>query len=142
MAVLDKVIEHHPSLKIICGDQGYQEATTLHVIKALKREMMISAKIANKKASPKRWVVERAFGWLAWYRRLSKDYEKLIIFSENMIRISMIRIEVRKLVTDQTNSFISPVYRKELLIIFIFYQSPTSHFEVRMVYTVKQDFPL
>ncbi len=24
---------------------------------------------------PKRWVVERSFGWMNWYRRLSKDYE-------------------------------------------------------------------
>ncbi|MBD1930694.1 transposase [Trichocoleus sp. FACHB-69] len=24
---------------------------------------------------PKRWVVERAFGWFNWCRRLSKDYE-------------------------------------------------------------------
>ena len=23
---------------------------------------------------PKRWVVERTFGWFGWYRRLSKDY--------------------------------------------------------------------
>lgn len=26
---------------------------------------------------PKRWVVERTFGWLNQYRRLSKDYEHL-----------------------------------------------------------------
>jgi transposase len=24
---------------------------------------------------PKRWIVERSFGWMNWYRRLSKDYE-------------------------------------------------------------------
>jgi transposase len=24
---------------------------------------------------PKRWVVERSFGWMNQYRRLSKDYE-------------------------------------------------------------------
>ena len=26
---------------------------------------------------PRRWVVERTFGWLGRYRRLSKDYEGL-----------------------------------------------------------------
>ncbi len=26
---------------------------------------------------PKRWVVERSFGWLARFRRLSRDYERL-----------------------------------------------------------------
>ncbi|MBW4639414.1 MAG: transposase [Gloeocapsa sp. UFS-A4-WI-NPMV-4B04] len=26
---------------------------------------------------PKRWVVERTFGWLTWCRQLNKDYELL-----------------------------------------------------------------
>ena len=26
---------------------------------------------------PKRWVVERSFAWLAWFRRLARDYERL-----------------------------------------------------------------
>jgi len=28
-----------------------------------------------KQVLPKRWVVERTFGWLNGFRRLSKDYE-------------------------------------------------------------------
>jgi putative transposase len=38
------------------------------------------------KVVPKRWVVERTFGWLGRYRRLSKDYEELPETSEAMIR--------------------------------------------------------
>ncbi|MBA2749075.1 MAG: IS5 family transposase [Tatlockia sp.] len=34
---------------------------------------------------PKRWVVERTFGWLNWCRRLSKDYERLPENSETFI---------------------------------------------------------
>ena len=26
---------------------------------------------------PRRWVVERSFGWMARFRRLSRDYERL-----------------------------------------------------------------
>ncbi len=26
---------------------------------------------------PRRWVVERSFGWLARFRRLTRDYERL-----------------------------------------------------------------
>ena len=36
---------------------------------------------------PKRWVVERTWGWLNWCRRLSKDYEILPETSEAMIDI-------------------------------------------------------
>ena len=45
----------------------------------------------------KRWVVERTFGWFNWYRRLSKDYERLPDSSEAMIYISMIRLVVKRL---------------------------------------------
>ena len=46
---------------------------------------------------PKRWVVERTFGWLNWCRRLSKNYERLLETSETFIYIAMIRIIVRRL---------------------------------------------
>lgn len=45
----------------------------------------------------KRWVVERTFGWLNWYRRLSKDYEREPASAEAMIYIAMIRLMVRRL---------------------------------------------
>lgn len=46
---------------------------------------------------PKRWVVERTYGWLHWCRRLNLDYERLPESSEAFIYIAMIRIMVRRL---------------------------------------------
>jgi putative transposase len=46
---------------------------------------------------PWRWIVERTFGWLGHYRRLSKDYEYLPHTSETIIRIAMIHLMVRRL---------------------------------------------
>jgi putative transposase len=46
---------------------------------------------------PKRWVIERTWGWLNWSRRLSKDYEVLTENSETFIYIAMIRILLRRL---------------------------------------------
>ena len=46
---------------------------------------------------PKRWVVERTWGWLNWCRRLSKDYEVLPKTSEAMIYVAMIRIMLKRL---------------------------------------------
>lgn len=46
---------------------------------------------------PKRWRVERTFGWLTWCRRLNKDYELLPETAEMFIYLAMIRIMVRRL---------------------------------------------
>jgi putative transposase len=37
----------------------------------------------------RRWMVERTFAWLGWYRRLSKDYKGLPETSETWIWITM-----------------------------------------------------
>lgn len=46
---------------------------------------------------PKRWIVERTFGWLFRFRRLSKDYEYYPKTSETVIYWAMIRIMLRRL---------------------------------------------
>ncbi len=46
---------------------------------------------------PKRWIVERTFGWLNRYRRLSKDYERTTASSEAFIKVAMIHLMVRRL---------------------------------------------
>jgi putative transposase len=38
---------------------------------------------------PRRWVVERTFAWMMRYRRLSRDYEVLLLHIEAMISIAM-----------------------------------------------------
>jgi transposase len=49
------------------------------------------------KILPKRWIVERTFGWLSKSRRLCRDYEVRLDHSEAMIRICMIRLMVKRL---------------------------------------------
>jgi len=46
---------------------------------------------------PRRWVVERTFGWLGRFGRLSKDDEFLPATSEAGIYLAMIQILVRRL---------------------------------------------
>lgn len=46
---------------------------------------------------PKRWVVERTFGWFNWYRRLSKNYEVLPDTTEAFIYVAMIRLMLKQL---------------------------------------------
>ena len=46
---------------------------------------------------PKRWIVERTFGWFGRDRRLSKDDEYRTQTSEAMLRVAMIHLMVRRL---------------------------------------------
>jgi putative transposase len=39
---------------------------------------------------PLRWIVERTFAWLGRYRRLSKDYEQLLVNSQGMVYLASI----------------------------------------------------
>jgi putative transposase len=46
---------------------------------------------------PKRWIVERTFGWLGRARRLSTEYEYYTRSSETMILLTMTHLMVRRL---------------------------------------------
>jgi len=46
---------------------------------------------------PKRWIVERAFAWLGWSRRLSKDYELRPDSAETMIYIAFAHLLLRQI---------------------------------------------
>jgi transposase len=49
------------------------------------------------KVLPRRWVVERTFGWLSRNRRLAKDYERRVQTSEILIEVATIRLLLRRL---------------------------------------------
>jgi putative transposase len=53
--------------------------------------------IKGFKLLPKRWVVERTFGWLVQYRRLSKHYEYWEQTGEAMIHVAMTHLMLRRL---------------------------------------------
>jgi len=50
---------------------------------------------------PRRWVVERTFGWLGRWRRTSKDYEYLPETSECVIYAIMMRVMLRRLAASE-----------------------------------------
>ena len=48
------------------------------------------------KVLPRRWVVERTFGWLMKFRRLRSDYEQSTAHSRAMSQLAMINIVLRR----------------------------------------------
>ena len=49
------------------------------------------------KVLPRRWVVERTFGWMTKWRRLVRDYEQRLDVSEAMIHIAMGSLLLRRI---------------------------------------------
>jgi putative transposase len=46
---------------------------------------------------PRRWVVERTFGWMMRWRRLVRDYEARLDVSEAMIHIALGGLLLRRI---------------------------------------------
>jgi putative transposase len=49
------------------------------------------------KVLPRRWVVERTFGWMTRWRRLVRDYEQRLDVSEAMIHVAMASLLLRRI---------------------------------------------
>jgi putative transposase len=90
-------------LRVIWADGGYAGALvgwveSLRNWGKVKLELVMrDPKGKGFQRLPHRWIVERTFGWLNRWRRLSKDYEYLTDTSESTIRVVMIYLMVRRL---------------------------------------------
>jgi putative transposase len=92
---------HFPRLHLIWADGGYAGQWIGWVWWACGWVLQIVKRprgVRGFQVLPRRWVVERTFGWLGRYRRLSKDYEELTETSEAMIYAAMVHVMVRRLV--------------------------------------------
>ena len=98
--VLTKLVGSFGRLKLIWADGGYA-GKLIEWTKSLGDWLLEIVKrsddVKGFKVLPKRWIVERTFGWLGRYRRHSKDYEALTHSSESMIYISMINLMLHRL---------------------------------------------
>ncbi len=87
-------------LKLFIFDSGYNSPALLSWCQRLFRvetEVTNRGKQSGFAVQPKRWIVERTFGWLNRFRRLSKDYEQHSYVSEAFIYLSMAHLMLRRL---------------------------------------------
>ena len=86
-------------LRTVFADSIYNRVAALLACFLLGITLVVVGRIPGTKGFvvlPRRWVVERTFGWLGRWRRLSKDYEQLPEVSEAMVTLAMIRLMVHR----------------------------------------------
>ena len=99
-ATLAKLVGQFPRLRHLWADAGYAGQLPELVDKTWGWTVEIVRRDPEKRGfavQPRRWVVERTFGWFGRYRGLSKDYEQLPESSETMIRIAMLQVMLKRL---------------------------------------------
>jgi len=101
LLVLQEARRLFPFIERIFADGGYQGPATAAAVRAIGRwELEIvkrSDGVTGFKPLPKRWVVERTFGWLNRCRRLAKDVETLARTALAFLRLARIRLMLRRL---------------------------------------------
>ena len=98
--VLSGIKKRFPKLRKIWADGGYagklEEWCKAH--EKISLEIVRKTKEKGFQLLPKRWVVERTFGWLLPARRLSKDYELSDKTAESWLAMRMVVILTNRLI--------------------------------------------
>jgi transposase len=102
---------NHPGLCWLWADRGYRGK----FVEWAKKYCGVSVEIVQPRdgqkgfeVQPRRWVVERTFGWLIGHRRLAADYERRTEHAEAMCTWAMIGIMSRRLARAIPNNTVTP----------------------------------
>ena len=90
---------------VAAATRGYHGAPTARWVKtvaAITLEVVKNASPHSFQVVRRRWVVERAFGWLMRWRRLVRDYERHTSNHEAMVYWATVFIMTRRLARYQT----------------------------------------
>jgi transposase len=109
--LLIRLFNAFSTLQIMWADSGYDGAPLARYARAAAA---ITVEVV-KRTSPhsfqvlrRRWVIERTFGWLMRYRRLTRDYERTTANSEAMIYWATVLIMTRRLARYETGQPAEP----------------------------------
>ncbi|WP_274565057.1 IS5 family transposase [Streptomyces spiramyceticus] len=108
--LLGQVAADHPTVRKVWVDGGYRQHFVEHAA-TLGIDLEIVQRAPGTRGFspiPKRWAVERTYGWLMLHRRLARDYETVPARSEAMIQLAMTDLMARRLTGEATISWRDP----------------------------------
>lgn len=100
--LLQRVLKGFASLRLMWVDGGYSGAAFAQWVKGVRRKLKVEVVKRSDDTQgfavlPRRWIVERTFGWLMRHRRLVRDYETTETSAQAFAYLAMIRIQLRRL---------------------------------------------
>jgi transposase len=98
--ILDAIRKRWPWLKHFFADGAYDRGQLMDKAAFLNFVIEVVRRIDGEpgfKVLPRRWVVERTFGWMTRWRRLVRDYETRLDVSEAMIHIALGSLLLRRI---------------------------------------------
>lgn len=108
--LLEQAAADHPGLRKVWVDGGYRKHFVEHAA-TLGIDLQIVQRTPGTRGFtpiPKRWAVERTYGWLMMHRRLARDYETHPHRSEVMIHLAMTDLMARRLTGENAISWRDP----------------------------------
>ena len=105
LEVLPAVLQRQSRLAVLFADAGYAGGMLAAQLQAYAAQRDLRLEIVKRsdpapggfQVQPKRWLVERTFGWLMQARRLARDYETNPSSSQALILVQACRIMLRRL---------------------------------------------
>ena len=98
--ILEAIRKRWPWIKHLFADGAYDRTQLMNKAAFLDFVIEVVRRIDGEsgfKVLPRRWVVERTFGWLTRWRRLVRDYEQRLDVSEAMIHVAMGSLLLRRI---------------------------------------------
>lgn len=92
-------LNHLSEIEKYLVDGGYSGENFANAVKLLQNaevEVVKRNELHNFAVLPKRWIVERSFGWLDKYRRLWKNCERMLSISLQMTVLAFVSIFIRR----------------------------------------------
>lgn len=99
--------ERFSTISLVWADGGYAGRLVVWAEQALRLAVTIVKRTDNMTGFvvlPRRWVVERTFGWLTRHRRLVRDYERRPEHHEAMVWWATVAIMTRRLARELTKT--------------------------------------
>jgi transposase len=105
--VVDELAAGRPDIVKAWVDSGYQQSVIDRGATYNIDVQVVVKDVGQRgfKPQPKRWAIERTFGWLMLHRRLARDYEALPERSRTMIHWAMIDNMSRRLTGESTQTW-------------------------------------